>query len=229
MYNVEKLEQQWLQYRRKKIILPVVSALVGIAVLSGIVYYTGSDRSSLDVNGSASTTVAAANTTMPSHGLGQDLPIGKLSTLATAVPSLEASLQNKRHRAGQIIFQDSEQAQTQQTKKRKNLLIQVTERGGKDIAVDIENRFEFAKDKSDSLFLAKYYYDKMEYAKAEKWALETNKLDNAIEESWLIFAKAQAKQGKRIESLKVLKAFFDQGGSSKAKILMDRIRRGKNF
>ncbi len=69
----------------------------------------------------------------------------------------------------------------------------------------------------------------MEYAKAEKWALETNKLDNAIEESWLIFAKAQAKQGKRIESLKVLKAFFDQGGSSKAKILMDRIRRGKNF
>jgi hypothetical protein len=229
MYNVEKLEQQWLRYRRKKILLPVVSALVGIALLGAIVYYTGSDRFLLDDNGSSST-VTAANTTMPSHNLGEDPAVGKLSTLATEVPSLGDTPKSDRPKAGQIIFQDSEEATAgQRTKKRKNLLIQVTERGGKDIAVDIENRFEFAKDKSDSLFLAKYYYDKMEYAKAEKWALETNKLDNAIEESWLIFAKAQAKQGKRIASLKVLKAFFDQSGSTKAKILMDRIRRGKNF
>ena len=230
MYNVEKLEQQWLRYRRKKRLLPVVSALVGIALLGAIVYYTGSDSSLLDGNGSASSTVAIGNTTVPSHNLGKDPSIGKLSTLATEVPSLGVTPKSDRPKAGQIIFQGSEEAMAgQKTKKRKNLLIQVTERGGKDIAVDIENRFEFAKDKSDSLFLAKYYYDKMEYAKAAKWALETNKLDNVIEESWLIFAKSLAKQGKRIESLKVLRAFLEQGKSVKARALMDKIRRGKSF
>jgi len=130
---------------------------------------------------------------------------------------------------GQIIFQDTREASAPPRKKKKSILIQVTERGSKDIAADIENRFEFAKDKSDSLFLAKYYYDKMEYAKAEKWALETNKLDNTIEESWLIFAKAQAKQGKRVEALKVLQAFYEQSGSPAARVLMDKIRRGKRF
>jgi hypothetical protein len=141
MYNVEKLEQQWLRYRRKKILLPVVSALVGIALLGAIVYYTGSDRFLLDDNGSSST-VAAANTTVPSQNLGKDPSIGKLSTLATEVPSLGVTPKSDRPKAGQIIFQGSEEAMAgQKTKKRKNLLIQVTERGGKDIAVDIENRF----------------------------------------------------------------------------------------
>ena len=229
MYNIEKLEQQWLQYRRKKIILPIISTLVGVTMLGSIVYYVKSNRLLQDVNESSSTTVVT-NTTILPHNSQKDSSIGKLSTLATEVPSLGTVPNNDRSKVGQIIFQDSKEAiVAQKIKRRKNLLIHVTERGDKNIAVDIENRFEFAKDKSDSLFLAKYYYDKMEYAKAEKWALETNKLDNTIEESWLIFAKALAKQGKRIESLKVLKAFFDQGSSSQAKILMDRIRRGKNF
>ena len=228
MYNVEKLEQQWIRYRRKKILLPVASAAAVLLVAAGVIYYVGSQNSVADRND----TVMAGSTAETPQKKPPEVKkstVATLNSLSTAVPSLGETAQNDRPKVGQIIFQDETKATTHQAKKRKNLLIQVTERGSKDIAIDIENRFEFAKDKSDSLFLAKYYYDKMDYAKAEKWALETNKLDNTIEESWLIFAKAQAKQGKRIEALKVLKAFLDQRSSTKAKILMDRIRRGKNF
>ena len=217
MYNVDKLEKQWISYRRKKLILPLLSSVTIVFALGVFFYMKGSG---VEANKS-SEIVDSMNKKSPSikH-------TAKLNLLETAVPSLEQTNGKREHKVGQIIFQDTSSSQP---KKRKNLLIQVTERGGKDIAKDIENRFEFAKDKSDSLFLAKYYYDRMEYAKAEKWALETNKLDNALGESWLIFAKAQAKQGKRIESLKVLKAFHDQTGSSKAKALIDKIRRGKRF
>ena len=228
MYNVDKLERQWIGYRRKKMIFPAVVAVLVIAAVS-VALYMRTVKKALDQN---ETKIVMAEKRSASSNNTQEAPkkiLGKLDILATGVPSLSSTKKSERPKAGQIIFQDTNEGTHTQTKKKKNLLIQVTERGGKDIAVDIENRFEFAKDKSDSLFLAKYYYDKMEYTKAAKWALETNKLDNVIEESWLIFAKSLAKQGKRIESLKVLRAFLEQGKSVKARALMDKIRRGKSF
>jgi len=228
MYNVDKLERQWISYRRKKLIMPLLSTVTIVFAIGVFFYMKGSG---VDINKS-SDIVASINERSSQSIKNKSQSIkktAKLNSLETTVPSLEQINGKTEHKVGQIIFQDTSPSQPTKRKKRKNLLIQVTERGGKDIAKDIENRFEFAKDKSDSLFLAKYYYDRMEYAKAEKWALETNKLDNALGESWLIFAKAQAKQGKRIESLKVLKAFHDQTGSPKAKVLIDKIRRGKHF
>ena len=232
MYNVEKLEQQWLRYRRKKILVPLFASLGLISSAAAVFYFVGGTQtgSSSDPE---STRGSSANAIATATGAGERSPVQKpaarLGSLATEVPSLETERAAQKPRVGQIIFQEDAAPSTSRRKKKKSILIQVSERGSKDIAADIENRFEFAKDKSDSLFLAKYYYDKMNYPKAEKWALETNKLDNTIEESWLIFAKAQAKQGKRLEALKVLKAFYEQSSSPKAKVLMDKIRRGKRF
>jgi len=232
MYNVEKLEQQWIQYRRKKIIVPAASILLGVSVIMATVYVLDTYTSVFNAN--SSTTMRSVSSeknasTIVQGSASQKKTIEKIESLATEVPSLGSEQTSKDLKAGRITFQDSPQAPEKKVRKRKNLLIHVTERGNKDITTDIENRFEFAKDKRDSLFLAKYYYDKMDYSKAEKWALETNKLDNTIEESWLIFAKALVWQKKRIEALKVLKAFSDQSGSTKAKSLIDKIRRGKRF
>ena len=217
-----------MHYRRKKILFPV-----GFAILASIILlvflYVGSKEGVMDKNSSRAI-VAGKQASLNNNG--KNIPEkkeAKLGTLAVEVPSLLQEKKQGKPKAGQIIFQEENSGSHVGVKKRKNLLIQVTERGGKDIAHDIESRFEFAKDTSDSLFLAKYYYDKMDYAKAEKWALETNRLDNKIEKSWLIFAKSLAKQGKRIESLKVLKAFLEQEDSAKARVLMDKIRRGKQF
>ncbi len=228
MYNVDKLEKQWKRYRLKKAIIPSVSILV-IIVIATAVYFNLDNKESTETNRSLTSNIKSDKIESNKSNISneQESRRPKTMSLETEVPSLRSE---DKPKVGQIVFQDEPHVEKRiKPKKRKNLLIQVTERGGKDIAEDIENRFEFAKDKSDSLFLAKYYYDKMEYAKAEKWAFETNKLDSNIEESWLIFAKAQAKQGKRIDALKVLNAYIEQTDSRKAKVLMDKIRRGKSF
>ena len=229
MYNVEKLEQEWIHYRRKKILYPLGATIgLGLIVFS-LFLYMSSRTPIVDQNKTKPTNMSMQEGLRNHTNEIAKETEAKLDTLAVEVPSLSPEKRQERPNVGQIIFQEEGTKAQRTTRKRKNLLIQVTERGGKDIARDIENRFEFAKDTSDSLFLAKYYYDKSNYHKAEKWALETNKLDNKIEESWLIFAKSLARQGKRIESLKVLKAFLEQGGSTKARVLMDKIRRGKQF
>ena len=94
---------------------------------------------------------------------------------------------------------------------------------------DIAKRFRRTHDKDDAVFLARYYSDKKQYKKALNWALEANKLDSNIEESWLIFARAKAKLGQRMEAIRVLQAYCDRSRSAKAKKLLDRIRRGAAF
>ena len=94
---------------------------------------------------------------------------------------------------------------------------------------EIEERFKTTQDPQDSLKIAKYYYKKGNYKKAETWAINTNNIDGDIEESWIIFAKARAKQGFRVDAIKVLQSYYDETKSPKAKELLDKLRFGKNI
>jgi hypothetical protein len=67
------------------------------------------------------------------------------------------------------------------------------------------------------------------YKKAEYWALQTNRINEKIEDSWLIFATAKAKQGKKNEAMKVLRAYIDKTDSVRAKELYGRINSGKSL
>lgn len=226
MYNIEKLEKKWMRYKRKKLIMPLFFSFFLLLFVGFGVFWVAS----ADHVGDKTEPLGDILTKKSPAGKQEKRQLAKMQNLATEVPSLKTKKVNdEENLVGKIIFQNDTGMVKSKRKKRKNLLIQVSERSGENIVLDIENRFEFSKDKSDSLFLAKYYYDKNEYASSEKWALETNRLDNSIEESWLIFAKSLAKQGKRIESLRVLKAFSSQSGSVKAEKLMGKIRRGRKF
>jgi hypothetical protein len=99
----------------------------------------------------------------------------------------------------------------------------------KTLVKTIESRFKVTKDYDDAMFLAKYYYGKRSYRKSEHWAMRANSIDSSQEESWIIFAKSKAKQGRRADSLRVLQAYFDRTGSMRVKKLIDRIRKGKKF
>ena len=99
----------------------------------------------------------------------------------------------------------------------------------KEMIKEVEERFRATQDPKDSLWLARYYYKKGDYEKAETWAINTNNIDGEIEESWIIFAKARAKQGHRVDAIKVLQSYYDETGSAKAKELLDKLRRGKPF
>ena len=94
---------------------------------------------------------------------------------------------------------------------------------------ELEEHFKSYQDPKDSLALAKIYYSKGNYAKAESWAVNTNNIDGDLEESWLIFAKSRVKQGFRKDAIKVLQSYYDETNSVKAKALLKKIRFGKPF
>jgi tetratricopeptide (TPR) repeat protein len=218
MYDIDKLEAQWRRYRLKRILLP--ASAIGMVLIGGaaILWYT-QGHNDTDV-----TTGSAVASTPPTQSVQQE---------ASPTPASQPVGEKPTARSGgmKIVFADTHRSERAPDEKSptKKIHIQVTEKKGHDTVRDIESRFAFAKDKDDALFLARYYYDKKQYKKALKWALETNKIDSEIEESWLIFAKAKARLGDRVEAIRILQAYYDRSGSAKAKQLLGHIRKGKAF
>jgi len=91
----------------------------------------------------------------------------------------------------------------------------------------IEKKFQKSHKPREAMLLAKAYYKEGNYKKSEKWALAANKLNNSLEESWLLFAKSKAKLGKRKEAIKILISYYKKGHSAKAKELIGQIKSGK--
>jgi len=88
---------------------------------------------------------------------------------------------------------------------------------------DVEKRFRRSHNINDSIFLATMHYKKRNYQKAIHWSMQTNKLDNNIEESWLIFAKSKVKLGHKNEAIRVLKAYIKRSNSYEAKKLLKKL------
>lgn len=103
-------------------------------------------------------------------------------------------------------------------RKRKHL--DIIETSSQNAYADVAKRFKKIHNPHDSLFLAKSYYNHGDYKKAEYWALETNKVDANIEESWIVFVKAKVKLGQKGEALKVLTQYISQSNSDVAKKLL---------
>ena len=91
----------------------------------------------------------------------------------------------------------------------------------------MKQKFSKSKNPRDALLLAKAYYKKHQYRASEEWALSANKLDNNLEESWLLFAKSKAKLGKQKEALKILVSYYKKSHSAKAKRLIGQIKTGR--
>lgn len=89
---------------------------------------------------------------------------------------------------------------------------------------------KFAKNKKprEALLLAKAFYSDKKYKEAEHWALIANKLDNNLDESWFVFAKSKAKLGQKKEAITILASYYKKSHSSKAKLLIEKIKKG-NF
>ncbi|MBU1668359.1 CDC27 family protein [bacterium] len=87
---------------------------------------------------------------------------------------------------------------------------------------------KFAKNKKprEALLLARAYYAEANYKEAEHWALVANKLNNNLDESWFVFAKAKAKLGQRDEAIKILASYYKKSHSPKAKELIEKIKKG---
>ena len=92
---------------------------------------------------------------------------------------------------------------------------------------DVIRRFQKNNNPALSLFVAKQYYELGNYKQAYNYALVTNKINNDIEESWLIFAKSLVKLGKKDQAINTLREYIKFSHSSNAQVLLDEIQRGK--
>jgi tetratricopeptide (TPR) repeat protein len=92
---------------------------------------------------------------------------------------------------------------------------------------DVERRFLQSHEIDDALFLARSYYKRGDYKKAEYWALETNKLDENSEESLFIFVKSKVKLGRRNEAVKILSDYIKMTNSQEGKKLLYMIENNK--
>jgi len=248
MYDIPELERKWKKYKRKQLQKPIFIGVGALVLIVGISFiattYLGgsdskrvakSDKSSVAKANSQSTTqnnnaieikkVPIVSTTkqsdipQPSDSVNGEIDLSKATIVKTNVPDDEIRV---------IGFDDKEKEKVK--KKYEDVLIpkqSSKEIKAKEALAEVEERFKASQDPKDSLWLARKYYEMGDYAKAETWAINTNNIDGDIEESWLIFAKARAKQGDRVDAIKVLQSYYDETGSKKAKALLDKLRRGE--
>lgn len=89
------------------------------------------------------------------------------------------------------------------------------------------DRFNKNNNPALSLFIAKKYYEMHNYHQSYNYALITNRINDNIDASWIIFAKSLVKLGRKDEAVETLKSYFEHSKSTQAKTLLEEIERGK--
>ena len=110
-------------------------------------------------------------------------------------------------------------------KPRKKMHLNIIETSSVSAYKDVEKRFYQSHDIDDSLFLAKSYFRKGKFKKSEYWALQTNKINSNIEDSWIIFAKSKVKLGRKNEAILILSNYVKRSNSRLASSLLSKLKR----
>ena len=91
---------------------------------------------------------------------------------------------------------------------------------------NLESKFHATKNIEYSLALAEEAYDKKDYDGAIKWALASNEINKDNVQSWIIFAKANYKKGRKNDALYALETFNSRANNSEIANLISQIRNG---
>jgi tetratricopeptide (TPR) repeat protein len=240
MYDIERLEEQWRRYRRKRVarvLLALFAVIVVLAVPLGYFFWKGeaSQKEGATNPPEAAVSHSKAKGKTSPQSLQPPLAVNtpekrkssassKQSRTAVSTPKQTDMVISVSDRSGNVV--EKSQGHTAQ---KSSMQLQISDAKNSRVVKEIERRFPDTRDYDDAIYLARYYYAKQKYSKAEHWAMQANTIDSSQEESWLLYAKSKAKQGHRASALRILQAYYDQTGSLRAKLLIDRIRKGKKF
>ena len=89
----------------------------------------------------------------------------------------------------------------------------------------IKKKFYATNNIAFSLLLSEKFLAQKEYKKALKWALISNEIDENSEKSWILFAKAKVKLGKKQDAINALHVYLKNNNSTKVKKLLDDIEK----
>ena len=218
MYDINTLEEEWRRYKRKQMRPWIVLLFVVILAIVTVLF---TDK----------TTFEKIVPSVPE----EKAEVKPVSTVYIDGPILKPEEKRASHYPENPLPVEAVSAVSeggsyskQTVGSKSKLHIEVVEAGhsSNNAYKEVAKRFRMGHDPDDSLFLAKAYYLKGMYKKAEYWALQTNKVNENIEESWLVFAKAKVKQGHRNEAIRVLNEYIKRTNSAEAKIVLNKIKKG---
>ena len=248
MHNIHDLEKRWLSYKIKSFIPHFLFLIIGIVILKILL-----NIDALNLNSKKEITKLKEKSTVDSKPIKKVelkeqniLPLLKIEQITNVqeklmlTPSFDfvkklRNSSNNSYASNDFSSQDKklQKKQTIQQKKPKTVAkvnIKRLNIKRQETRADIDHvikRFNKKNNPALSLFVAKKYYRIGEYDKAYNYALITNKLNNEIDESWIIFSKSLVKLNKKDKAIKVLTKYIQHSHSSNAKLLLDNITSGK--
>ena len=228
MYDIKPLEEEWKKYqlkKRKPIYLVLFLLTLLIIIFFSVLNFSSVNKYIDNVNNkSIMSKKVNKSSLLKNNALSRlereeydknintrdDLTIDKSLDVLVDIPILDATdnigTNNNPH---------------------KKIYLDIIETSSAKAYEDVEKRFKQSQDIDDALFLAKSYYKKHNYEKAEYWAYELNKLDANLEESLFIFVQAKVKLGHIPESISILKSYITKSNSEEAKKLLYKIENNK--
>jgi len=208
MYDIKPLEEEWRKYHHRKHLSVYAGLLAFFLIASAIVWFLTREKAPIAHVVKESNVSKEVDATVKKTILKENPKIEKpVDVIVENIPMLE----NKEE---QIL-----------DKPHKKIKLNIIDASSVDAYKDVEKRFHMSRNIEDSLFLAKTYFRKGNYKKSEYWALQTNKLDSTIDESWIVFVKSKFKTGHKNEAINILKKYIKRTGSEQAISVLNTIKK----
>ena len=254
MNKIAKLEQRWKIYRAKKIVSFLLFLSILYVVGAGG-YYAFLNRSlvvglfskEIDLEESNDSTLQEQSMALEGElekAEPTEVIVEELS-LKPVIPIIDME-KEKVHRSKPV--EHKENTHSKRVKAKPSTYLTVKELSGvrkdderdtrslkkihlhsssKNYIETMKGKFSKSKNSRDALLLAKAFYREGNYKESERWALEANKLDSDLDESWIVFAQAKAKLGKNNEAINILAMYYKRTKSPKVKAVLEKIKMGK--
>jgi len=242
MYDIKPLEEEWSRYKKKKMkpwyLLIISFLLVSLFSLTFFNYkdFILSKLDNLDNNVSVSSSKPIQTAVLIDKALTilevkNEIVKKEINTsnseIKTNISSIVDDPMRYQHpNAKKVSIRVTEPIKKRVVveKPRKRMHLDIIKTTSASAYKDVEKRFSDTSDVDDSLFLARTYFDKGNNKKAIYWALQTNKINSNIEESWLIFASAKARSGHKNEAIRILSSYVKRSDSYEAKALLENLK-----
>ena len=238
MYDIKQLEQEWKQYRKKKLRPWYIGGFALFVLIAFVTVFLMNEKIDFSVWKNYFETPKE----MSNHEGGiKDTLDSKVMNIKQSV-LLDDALDTLEVKDNEIsisdkvvkkplnilvdvpVLDDTKESIFEEVPQEKNKIhLEIIESTSVTAYKDVERRFLESHEIDDALFLARSYYKRGDYEKAAYWALEINKLDEDMEEGLLIFVKSKAKMGRKNEAISILTTYVKRSDSQEAKKLLYQI------